>query len=63
MSQQTAPSHTAPSGLDELIRIAEAQPLSPACDHFYFRLRCWCCKKLSERFIPIDKWNETMLAG
>jgi probable phosphoglycerate mutase len=36
MSQQTAPSHTAPSGLDELIRIAEAQPLSPACDHFYF---------------------------
>ncbi len=36
MSQQTAPSHTAPSGLGELIRIAEAQPLSPACDHFYF---------------------------
>jgi len=36
MPQQTSPSHTAAGGLDELIRIAAAQPLSPACDHFYF---------------------------
>jgi probable phosphoglycerate mutase len=33
---QTTPSHSAAGGLDRLIRIAEAQPLSPACDHFYF---------------------------
>ena len=33
---QTTPSHSAAGGLDQLIRIAEAQPLSPACDHFYF---------------------------
>lgn len=39
MSQQTASSHAAhatPNGLDELIRIAETQPLAPDCDHFYF---------------------------
>lgn len=37
MSQQTTkPSHTAAGGLDQLVRIAAAQPLSPACDHFYF---------------------------
>jgi broad specificity phosphatase PhoE len=33
---QTTPSHSAAGGLGQLIRIAEAQPLSPACDHFYF---------------------------
>ncbi len=33
---QTTPSHSAAGGLDQLIRIAEAQPLSPVCDHFYF---------------------------
>ncbi|MET3182135.1 histidine phosphatase family protein [Variovorax sp. NFACC27] len=36
MSQQTATSHKSPNGLDELIRIAATQPLSPDCDHFYF---------------------------
>ena len=37
MSTQTAtPAHTRPSGLDQLIRIAADQPLSPDCDHFYF---------------------------
>ncbi|RQO41089.1 histidine phosphatase family protein [Variovorax sp. KBW07] len=37
MSQQTTkPSHTAAGGLDQLVQIAAAQPLSPACDHFYF---------------------------
>ena len=36
MSQQNTPTHTAAGGLDQLVRIAEAQPLSPACDHFYF---------------------------
>jgi broad specificity phosphatase PhoE len=36
MSSQTTPSHTAAGGLDQLVRIAAAQPLSPACDHFYF---------------------------
>jgi len=35
MSRNT-PTHTAAAGLDQLVRIAEAQPLSPACDHFYF---------------------------
>ncbi|WP_445287951.1 histidine phosphatase family protein [Variovorax atrisoli] len=37
MSTQTAtPAHTRPSGLDQLIRTAADQPLSPDCDHFYF---------------------------
>ncbi|MGJ7525016.1 histidine phosphatase family protein [Variovorax sp. GB1P17] len=36
MSPQTQPSHTAAGGLDQLVRIAAAQPLSPACEHFYF---------------------------
>ena len=36
MSLQTAPTHTRPGGLDQLIRIAADQPLSPDCDHFYF---------------------------
>ncbi|MGN8078438.1 histidine phosphatase family protein [Variovorax sp. 22077] len=37
MSTQTAtPAHARPSGLDQLIRIAADQPLSPDCDHFYF---------------------------
>lgn len=36
MSSQNPPTHTAAGGLDELIRIARAQPLAPACDHFYF---------------------------
>ncbi|MCR6475304.1 histidine phosphatase family protein [Variovorax sp. ZS18.2.2] len=35
MSQHT-PTHTAAGGLDQLVRIAATQPLSPACDHFYF---------------------------
>ena len=35
MSQNT-PSHTAAGGLDRLVEIAAAQPLSQACDHFYF---------------------------
>ncbi|MBJ2155039.1 histidine phosphatase family protein [Variovorax sp. IB41] len=30
------PAHTAAGGLDRLVEIAAAQPLSPACDHFYF---------------------------
>jgi probable phosphoglycerate mutase len=37
--QAQAPSHAAhaaPPGLDELIRLAAAQPLAPDCDHFYF---------------------------
>jgi len=36
MSRATPSPHTAAGGLDQLVRIAEAQPLSPACDHFYF---------------------------
>uniref|UniRef100_UPI000D3A8142 histidine phosphatase family protein n=1 Tax=unclassified Variovorax TaxID=663243 RepID=UPI000D3A8142 len=28
--------HTPAGGLDQLVRIAQAQPLAPACDHFYF---------------------------
>ena len=39
MSQTTAaPSASGhrPSGLDQLIALAAAQPLAPACDHFYF---------------------------
>ncbi|WP_295987678.1 histidine phosphatase family protein [uncultured Variovorax sp.] len=37
MSTQTAfTAHARPSGLDQLIRIAADQPLSPDCDHFYF---------------------------
>lgn len=35
MSQNT-PTHTAAGGLDQLVQIAATQPLSPACDHFYF---------------------------
>ena len=33
---QTTSVHIGTSGLDQLVRIAEAQPLSPDCDHFYF---------------------------
>ncbi|MGJ7603328.1 histidine phosphatase family protein [Variovorax sp. LT1R20] len=36
MSQVTSSPHTAAGGLDQLVRIAATQPLSPACDHFYF---------------------------
>jgi glucosyl-3-phosphoglycerate phosphatase len=37
MSEHTPPpTHTAAGGLDRLVEIAAAQPLSPACDHFYF---------------------------
>jgi probable phosphoglycerate mutase len=36
MSSQNPPLHTAAGGLDQLVRIAGAQPLDPACDHFYF---------------------------
>jgi probable phosphoglycerate mutase len=36
MSPQPSPSHTAAGGLDQLVQIAAAQPLAPACDHFYF---------------------------
>ncbi|MCT8174291.1 histidine phosphatase family protein [Variovorax sp. CY25R-8] len=39
MSQTTAApfaSSHRPSGLDQLIALAAAQPLAPACDHFYF---------------------------
>ena len=28
--------HAAASGLGQLIQLAQAQPLAPACDHFYF---------------------------
>ena len=35
MSQKT-PTHTPAGGLDQLVEIAATQPLSPACDHFYF---------------------------
>ncbi|QSI30341.1 histidine phosphatase family protein [Variovorax sp. RKNM96] len=35
MSQNT-PIHKAAGGLDQLVDIAATQPLSPACDHFYF---------------------------
>ncbi|ADU36608.1 histidine phosphatase family protein [Variovorax paradoxus] len=33
---QNAPTHTPAGGLDQLVEIAATQPLSPACDHFYF---------------------------
>lgn len=36
MPQATPSPHTAANGLDQLIRIAAAQPLSPICDRFYF---------------------------
>ncbi len=36
MSTQNPSSHTAAGGLDQLVRLAHAQPLAPACDHFYF---------------------------
>jgi len=36
MSSQNPSVHTAAGGLDQLVRIAGAQPLDPACDHFYF---------------------------
>lgn len=36
MSRAMPSPHAAAGGLDQLVRIAEAQPLSPACDHFYF---------------------------
>ena len=35
MSQNTS-IHKAAGGLDQLVDIAATQPLSPACDHFYF---------------------------
>lgn len=28
--------YTAPGGLEQLVRLAAARPLAPACDHFYF---------------------------
>lgn len=30
------PAHFTPGGLDLLARLAAAQPIAPACDHFYF---------------------------
>jgi len=33
---QTTSVHIGTGGLDQLVRIAETQPLSPDCDHFYF---------------------------
>ncbi|MFS2167610.1 histidine phosphatase family protein, partial [Variovorax sp. Varisp62] len=33
---QTTSVHIGTGGLDQLVRIAETQPLSTACDHFYF---------------------------
>jgi len=38
LSSTASPTATAhrPSGLDQLIALAAAQPLAPACDHFYF---------------------------
>ena len=36
MSTHNPSSHTTAGGLDQLVRLAQAQPLAPACDHFYF---------------------------
>jgi len=37
MSTSSANStHIAPAGLQQLVALAAAQPLAPACDHFYF---------------------------
>jgi len=30
------PAHFKPAGLDELVQLAAAEPISPACEHFYF---------------------------
>jgi broad specificity phosphatase PhoE len=36
MSSPNPSTHTAAGGLEQLIQLAQAQPLAPACDHFYF---------------------------
>lgn len=36
MSSPTPSNHTAAGGLEQLVQLAQAQPLAPACDHFYF---------------------------
>ncbi|MEJ8851419.1 histidine phosphatase family protein [Variovorax rhizosphaerae] len=30
------PAHFHPAGLDQLVQLAAAEPITPACDHFYF---------------------------
>jgi len=36
MASLSTPAHFTPAGLDLLVRLAAAQPIAPACDHFYF---------------------------
>jgi broad specificity phosphatase PhoE len=36
MSSPNPSTHTAAGGLEQLVQLAQAQPLAPACDHFYF---------------------------
>jgi broad specificity phosphatase PhoE len=52
---QTTPSHSAAGGLDQLIRIAEAQPLSPACDHFYFLRHGQTGRNAQRTFQAVDE--------
>ena len=53
----TAPHFTQrhPSGFDELVRLAAAEPISPACDHFYFLRHGQTGRNASRIFQAVDE--------
>ncbi|MGJ7541970.1 histidine phosphatase family protein [Variovorax sp. LT1R16] len=44
-----------PAGFDELVRLASAQPIAPACDHFYFLRHGQTGRNASRIFQAVDE--------
>lgn len=44
-----------PAGFDELVRLAAAQPIAPACDHFYFLRHGQTGRNASRIFQAVDE--------
>jgi len=44
-----------PAGFDELVRLAAAEPISPACDHFYFLRHGQTGRNASRIFQAVDE--------
>ena len=44
-----------PAGFDELVRLASAQPIAPACDHFYFLRHGQTGRNASRIFQDVDE--------
>ena len=59
----SAPMHTGPRGLDQLMRLGAAQPLEPGCDRFYF-LRHGQTERNARRIFqtPAEPLNATGMA-